>query len=285
MIKLGIVNSAYLGHYGLEEGLRRMKEQGYERIDFQDLCNTETPLFENSAEYFENILGKIRKATEEYGIEISQTHGPWRYPPRDFTPEDRAERLEKMKKAIWGTAILGSENMVIHPIMPFGPDNDPDKEKLWDMNGEFMLKLADEGQKYGVTVCFENMPMRALSISSPEAVLKFVKMLNHPYFKVCLDTGHCAVLAKSVGESVRLIGKDYLRTLHIHDNDGRGDQHLHPYSGAIDWEDFSSALCEIGFEGTASLETSVKGDVPDGDNRTAKEKELLAKLKKIANRQ
>lgn len=174
--------------------------------------------------------------------------------------------------------------MVIHPIMPFGGESEPDTERMWDINYEFMRKLADAGQAYGVTVCFENMPFRALSLSSPESVLKFVKTLNHPFFKICLDTGHCAVLGISAGESVRRIGKEYLKTLHIHDNDGIADRHMPPYTGVIDWENFSSALSDIDFDGVASLETQVDTAVPNGSLRTEKEKGLLASLKKIAKR-
>ncbi|UKI13128.1 MAG: sugar phosphate isomerase/epimerase [Oscillospiraceae bacterium] len=153
-----------------------------------------------------------------------------------------------MVKAIRGTAILGCPYMVIHSIMPFGDDKDPDPERLWSMNYEFMGRLADAGREYGVIVCHENMPMLALSNSTPEAILKFVRTLNHPNFKICLDTGHCAVFGLSVGDAVRMTGKELLRVLHVHDNDGHGDRHWLPYTGVIDWDDFSNALEEIGFE-------------------------------------
>lgn len=283
-MKLGIIDGAYLDRYGLKKGLAIMREQGYECIDYQKLCFTESELFTGSAAHFESVLSEIREACASEGIEISQTHGPWRWPPQDATEEDRAERFEKMSISVRGTAILGCRNMVIHPIMPFGTDSDPEPERMWDMNLEFMRKLADEGQRCGVTVCYENMPFPAMKLATPEAVCRFVKTLDHPFFKVCLDTGHCAVLGISAGESVRLIGKEYLRTLHIHDNDGRSDLHWLPNTGVIDWTDFSNALNEIGFDGTASLETCVKNDIENGEARTAAELSLLESLKAIARR-
>ena len=120
-MKIGIESGAYLSRYGLEEGLKRMRKHGYECVDFPDFANTEGPLFQLDETGFEKELKNIRKQIEDSGIEISQTHGPWRWPPRDNTPEDRAERFEKMAKSIRGTAILGCKNFIIHPIMPCNP--------------------------------------------------------------------------------------------------------------------------------------------------------------------
>ena len=47
-----------------------------------------------------------------------------------------------------------------------------------------------------------------------------------------------------------------LRTLHVHDNDGNQDLHWVPFTGVVDWDDFSKALQEIGFDSCLSIETS-----------------------------
>lgn len=283
MIKVGIESGAYLGRYGFAEGLKKMVAHGYEALDYQDFCNTETPLFQCSEAEFEKRLKEERKQIEDAGLVISQTHGPWRWPPQDFTEEQRAERFEKMAKSIRGNAILGCENFVIHPIMPFGDNQDPEPEKLWSMNYEFMGRLTEVAKEYGVVICFENMPMRALSLSRPSEILKFVKNINSDHFKMCLDTGHCAVFGESPAEAVRLIGKDILRVLHIHDNNGQGDLHWIPYTGVIDWTDFAAALQEIGFEGAASLECAVPGKIP-ADIRDLAELSLCRMAYKIAGR-
>ena len=98
---------------------------------------------------------------------------------------------------------------------------------------------------------------------------------------MCLDTGHCTMYGDSVGDAIRSIGKEYLPTLHVHDNDGRGDKRWLPGQGIIDWSEFSKALGEIGFEGTVSLETGVSGDVAVAE-RSEKQKALAALTRKIA---
>ncbi len=283
-MKLGTTSGAYVERYGLKNGLRRMRELGYECMDYQGFVDTESPLFTASLTKFEETLTEIRRACDDAGIAVSQAHGPWRYPPRDATEEERAERLEKMLRSVYGSALLGCENLVIHPIMPFGADSDPEPERMWEINLEFMRKLADGGREHGVTVCFENMPMTALAISPPEAILRFVKELDHPFFKICLDTGHCSALGLSAGDAVRLIGKEYLKVMHVHDNDGKADYHWLPYTGVIDWDDFSDALAQIGFEGTVSLETQVSDALAEGEERRAADEALVSSLRRIARR-
>lgn len=282
-MKIGIESSAYEGRYGLIEGVARMKRHGYECVDFQDFIQTDSELFALSETDFEKYLLSKRDVYEEAGIEIFQSHGPWRYPPQDFTAEDRAERFEKMARSIRGTAILGCKNFIIHPLMPWGADSDPEPQRRWDMNLEFFSRLCHIAADNDITICFENMPMTQISLSRPHEILEFVKTINDPHFKVCLDTGHCAVFGESPAAAVRLIGKEHLAALHVHDNNGKGDLHWIPYTGVIDWTDFTHALDEIGFDGALSLETSVPAGIPE-DLRELQEISLFQMAKKLANR-
>jgi len=105
--------------------------------------------------------------------------------------------------------------------------------------------------------------MLNFSISTPTQILKFVNEINDENFKICLDTGHVNVFNNlTVGDAVRELG-DKIKVLHIHDNGGTDDDHLAPFSGGIDWVDFSKALKETGFDGVISLETLPDGNLDD----------------------
>ena len=253
MLKTGIIDTAYTAHYGWEEGLRRIAAHGYYGIDYQGFVDTETPLFALSEEAFIAELERQKKAIRAAGLTVYQTHGPWRYPPRDATPEDRAERMEKIRRALLGTAVLGSKRFIYHPLMPFTTEDGGHETETWEINLPFMREMADLAAPYGITVCLENMPMRNFSLASTDAILRMVKAVDRPNFKVCLDTGHCAVMKEDPAEAVRLLG-DYLETLHIHDNNGSRDLHLQPFAKTIDFPAFARALREIGFRGVLSLE-------------------------------
>lgn len=280
-MKTGIADNAYLYLGSHAAAFERMKQHGYDCTDYQGLIHTDTELFAMDAAGFERTLLGVRRDAENAGIEIYQAHGPWRWPPQDTTPEERAERFEKMSRSILGCQILGCPNFIIHPIMPFGDWQDPEPDKLWEMNLEFFSRLCEVARAHDTVICFENMPMTALSLSTPEQILRFVKMIDSPYMRVCLDTGHCSVFGLSPADAVRLFGKEYLRALHVHDNDGRADRHMLPGEGVIDWEDFARALAEIDCECPVSIETQVSGKIP-ADQRDAAERELADIAKKLA---
>ena len=284
-MKLGILAAHYTADLAaLRLELEELRALGYECIDYQGFAETETELFSMSDEAFEKYLRDVKEILDGVGLSVSQTHGPWRYPPQDATEEDRAERFEKMSRALHGTAILGAPYMVLHNLMPFGREDEEGSEPfVLELNRDFFARLCDVAAGEGVTVCLENMPFPLQYMATPERTLAFVKSLGHPNLRVCLDVGHATRLGVSAGDAVRLLGKEYLRTLHVHDNDGTKDRHWMPYHGLTDWEDFSAALQEIGFEGTLSIETKLARD-PSEEPLEVKKKQLFEAAKRIAGR-
>lgn len=281
MLKIGITETAYTDCYGYEAGVRRMAEHGYQCMDYHEFVDTETPLFEKSPKEFEGYLREQRRIAEDAGLEIFQAHGPWRWPPRDYLPEERAERLEKLTRSIEGTAVLGCKRIVYHPIMPFGRQDEDHADETWNFNLEFMSKAVEVAGKNGVILCLENMPWPEFSLSDISETLQLVQAVDSPYFKVCLDTGHCATVGRSPAEAVRIAGKEYLETMHIHDNDGKRDLHMMPFTKKIDFEEFGRALHDIGFEGVLSLESLFGTAVPPY-LREMEEKLLVEKIRYIA---
>ncbi|MBE6653300.1 MAG: sugar phosphate isomerase/epimerase [Ruminococcaceae bacterium] len=281
MMKIGIGMGSYTRRYGLEEGLRRLKAHGYDALDYSAFIHTENPIFHVSSSEFAATLCRERELIEANGLFVGQTHGAWRCPARDASEYDRAERFAAMVTGIRGTALLGAPYFVIHCIMPFGENNPDHRDELWEMNAEYYERLCKVAEDCGVTLCLENLPFTALPLSRTSEVLEFVRMMNTPTMKICLDTGHAAVYGDSPADMVRMIGKDYLATLHVHDNDGRSDYHWRPGEGVVDWVDFGRALHEIGFDGVVNLETGpVQTDDPIA--REQSELELAAKVKAIA---
>lgn len=262
MLRLGTGERFYAVPYGFEGGVARMRQHGYTAMDYKEFDYTETELFQTNHSQFEAYLQNQADICRREGIEIFQSHGPWRYPPRDFTPEDRAERFEKMSKAIEGSAILGCKNMIIHPIMPFSENDEGHEKETFEMNVDFMGKLAEVAREYDVVINYENMPMPRFSISSTADILKVVKTINSDYFKVCLDTGHSSAIKLSPADDARMLGKENLYSLHIHDNNGRTDYHWHPFAGVIDWKEFCNALREIQYDGVLNLEIGRERNLP-----------------------
>lgn len=262
MRRTGITTTMYFKAFGIEGGFAKMRGHGYRCADYQGFVDTETALFRMSAAEFEKQLIFEKNAATAAGIDIYQVHAPWRYPPRDASVQDRAERAEKMKKAIEGARILGAGYFAVHPIMPYGADADPEPERFFELNFEFFSGLIPTAKANDVVLCIENMPMKALSLSEPEQVLRLVKTLNSDSVGMCLDTGHCSVFGLSPAEELKK-AKDFVKILHIHDNDGERDWHWMPFQGVTDWKSFRAALKELDGEIPASIEAGIGNNTPE----------------------
>ena len=258
--EFNIFSSGYC-RYG-DDKYKKLKEHGFSCIDF-NMSNTNTALY--TSPIADELMLREKFLADAAGIEINQAHGPWRSPPRDKTSEDRAERMDKMKKSIRFTSLLGCKNWVIHPLMPLGADDmlTGNEKGTWDINLRFMRELLVTAKEYGVTICLENMPMTYFSLAKPAAILDFVGEMDDESFKICLDTGHASVFFDlSLCDEVRRLG-DKIKVLHIHDNKCGKDLHLAPYFGTTDWKAFARSLKDIGFDGVFSLETVAPNTLSD----------------------
>ena len=287
-MKIGICAGSYT-RYGIREGAEKAREHGYECFDFGGFIHTETEFFKQPEEAFRAELVRYRELVESEGVVIWQAHAPWCCPERDLTEEGRAEQLECYLKAVRGAGYLGAKCFVIHAIMPYGMNSPENPERMRDLNASFMGRLAEEAKEYGVDhICVENLPFPQLPINHPDQCLDFVKRMNREtnsdIFKVCLDTGHANFCGTDPADAVRLLGKEYLGALHVHDNNGKADQHYIPGKGTIDWRAFSDALEEIGFEGALSFETAVPHEIPEGEERDRQELALAETGLKLAKR-
>ncbi len=258
-MKTGI-NSGSFGYLPLDQMYARIRELGYDAVD-HDLADTNAPCYRDAAS-MEAYCKTVREAAETNGILISQVHGPW--PTDDTTAENRTKTLENMRLAVYGCHIMNSPYLIIHPQMPYGWGKEEDADFALTLTVDLMKALMPDCEKYSVTLCLENMPMTAHRISTMDRIAEAVKMVNHPSAGICFDTGHTNVYGHDLGDAVRTAGT-YLRTLHVHDNDGKGDRHQLPYLGTADWASFTRALAETGFTGVLSLETRgpVSGTMPE----------------------
>ena len=252
-MKTSIADTYFFYTNSFDERYARMKELGYDGID-ASLEETEYPYYKSREAMEEHCKG-VREAADRHGLEVFQVHasyGVWY--KRDTRDEIIDGIVDVMKMGMYGTSILGAKNYVIHPITRIGFWNNGYNLPLEDVKSytvDVMKRLLPTCEEYGIYLCLEN-----LSDYQMPFILEIVEEVGSPYAKICLDTGHASISRVDMGEIVRSC-RDYLRCLHIHDTNGDSDLHLPPFMGVINWEHFTDALAEIGYEGMLNLESEI----------------------------
>jgi len=145
---------------------------------------------------------------------------------------------------------VGACVLVLHPVCLglLKPDDRLDVPEI--------LRLSEYAARRGVRLALENLDD---AIWLLDRVLEEIgddpEVTN---LGICIDAGH-AYMSHDAGRGPvcnyleRYAGQ--LAHVHLHDNHGESDEHLIPGEGTIDWPRVLRTLEEIGFTGTAVLET------------------------------
>jgi sugar phosphate isomerase/epimerase len=163
-----------------------------------------------------------------------------------LNPRMRQAALNEVLRSIEAAGRLGITPFTIHPgfLTPLGQLN---KEGAWNATRASLLEAEKAAKDAGVTLALENMPNMPISmLTNPDDLMC---MIEGTEVRVCLDIGH-AHTTNNV--------KDYLpywrrfANIHIHDNDGRHDQHMAIGDGTIDFPPILHRL--KGYEGNFVIE-------------------------------
>lgn len=181
----------------------------------------------------------------QHGIKILQAHII--FPSPIVTDPDEIDHIERQLKLLCG---MGVKRGVMHCDEMKETDGSL-KEKI-EKNVAALKVLAAKAEKYGVTVCLENLRHYFNSID----VLNYViDAVGSDMLAICLDTGHLNIAGTDTQRDFILKAGKRLKALHIANNDGTADQHLAPFSrGNIDFFEVARALREIGYDGIFNYE-------------------------------
>ncbi len=257
-MRLSVESAEVCARFGDEEGLRLIKNAGFDAVDFS-YCG----LPENSpalGEGYREYAQKLRKYMDELGLVCNQAHAPFSLARNEKL--DMSElHYSEIVRSIEAAAILGAEQIVVHPIyVPVGETVNGISYE--DYNHMYYKSLEPYCKEFGIKIAVENMfyydakrRYRRGMLHTPEALTAIVKGLDSPCFVACLDIGHLAITSEEEPETViRRMEPSVLRALHIHDNDYIKDKHILPFTGDINWKATMLALKEIGYTGDLTYE-------------------------------
>lgn len=162
--------------------------------------------------------------------------------------------------------------LVTHLGMPAAeqvPANDNQREAA----RRSVEEIAAIASTVGVRVALEVIPN---DLSAAATLVRLIEDdLEGLDVGICLDYGH-AHLMGDLGDAIETVS-GHLWTTHVHDNGGRRDDHLVPFSGSIDWDVAIMETQKIGYDGVLMLEISDTGDPVQVLQQAAKARERLEK--------
>ncbi len=135
------------------------------------------------------------------------------------------------------------------------PGNDVAGDNLRDTARRSVEELSRLAEAVGVQVALEVIPNR---LSSADSLVRLIEEeLELPNLGICFDIGHAFMMGDPVEAIEACSG--HLVTTHLHDNQGRTDDHLVPFEGGIDWAGALVAMQKIGYDGAWMLEVANTG--------------------------
>ena len=148
----------------------------------------------------------------------------------------RLKAVDEIKRALEIAEVIPVRYLIQH-IGVGGEEFDPRK---FDAAFTALEELSLFARQRGVEILLENIPNE---LSSAERLREF-QDLTHLGLNYVFDTGH-ANMNEGIAAAFNLM-KERIRSTHIHDNDGKADNHLFPFlseGGTIDWKQTMQLLC------------------------------------------
>ena len=175
--------------------------------------------------------------------------------PGGFDQRVVAVTREKLQKAFALLHIFKPASIVCH--LGFEENKHRGKIDRWLKTAlETWRPLLDTADKAGTLVMFEN----TYEIS-PDVHEILFKKLNAPHLGFCMDTGHLTAFARTSWQPWLETLGSWLGQLHLHDNDGQGDNHIALGKGIFDFNELFSFLQTLPDAPLLTLEPHTEQDL------------------------
>lgn len=245
-------------YYTTQQAIRMIAAGGFEAIDL-DLSFWRIREDKMARDDWKSWLEKQIETAREVGLPFTQSHAHFFSLDHceKLTEEEQEHRCKLIERDIEASAMCNIPWVVVHPQSY--------SDEIWyspglsmEKNLELFKRLGESAAKHGVGLAIENMFIHAgtpacFAASSDDLIELVDRLGDDKVFGICWDTGHANLNRVDQAAAVRKMGKR-LKSLHVNDNKGQGDDHILPYHGSIAWEPFMKALGEIGYEGDFTYE-------------------------------
>lgn len=156
----------------------------------------------------------------------------------ELSKPKRQDMVDEIKRALEVAEAIPFKFAIQH----FGVGGETFDLAKWDAAFTALEELNMFARQRGVEILLENIPN---AFSSGERLMGFMEM-THLSNGFCFDTGHAHIMTGI--ENEWSIMKDRVRSTHVHDNDGKLDNHRFPFlatDGTVNWKKTMNLLREL----------------------------------------
>ena len=216
------------------ENVDRMVSAGAENVEVM----LDGPGWDRFDIRMDPLAGELKKRDVAYSV-----HTPvW---DANLTSENffiREGVYRSLCQSIVFASKINAAHVVIHPgFCQYGAFS---KDTAKKRSAEYLSRLVEFNRNYGARLLIENVGDPAHAVFTYEEYVHFLD----PFPKevgYLVDLGHAHFNRWNLADLLGAVG-DRLYAVHIHDNDGRHDQHRPIGEGTIDWDSVFSKIRKIG---------------------------------------
>ena len=272
-MKIAIMTNSMEARRGVSEKtalidcMRRIATLGYRDLDLS-LTRMMNPDSEFNGESWESLAHDVRNEADRLGVRFVQGHLPFRKKAYNYNdPEEAAFMQKATDRSIEIAGICGAQCMVVHPIRGAAFPAEAVEENIRE-NMRVYSHVLEVAHEKNIKLAFENLPdwpgMGRTFGGVASELIALIDAYNDPLVGACWDFGHANLNYSKDTQvyGIRKLGKRLI-AVHVHDNKGKGDDHVVPFSGNIVWEDVIKAVKDTGFDGYWVPEVTLQNNMPD----------------------
>jgi sugar phosphate isomerase/epimerase len=171
-------------------------------------------------------------------------------------PCNQEEAVRQYREAVYLAAEIGARRLVVHEgHMSYWKLDRREARKAALAGLNEVLKLA---RQMGIVIGLENTNYGKFAMYDSwqewAAMASELAAADDPALQLVLDVGHARLAGWDIPGLLRTLAPR-IGQLHVHDNTGASDDHLHPGQGVVGWREVGRALLETGCEATIILES------------------------------
>ena len=164
--------------------------------------------------------------------------------------------FELLLRCVDDCAAFEIPTMVVHPS--FGINRIDEMPPASALGLERFARIVSRAEQKNINVAMENL----LNPGPNALAAQILEQIDSPRLGLCFDSGHYNA-CKDKSPEFDLFARfgKRLMALHLHDNDGSGDQHRLPFEGIIDWPALMKQIAQTGYAGPTTLELGVYAEL------------------------